>query len=55
MKMTEKNKKAREKKQPTFLLAVLPVIAMILLLGIGYAILGLSAEQSVWDIHGMRL
>ena len=44
MKMTEKNKKAREKKQPTFLLAVLPVIAMILLLGIGYAILGLSAE-----------
>ena len=37
-------KKTREKKQPTFLLAVLPVIAMILLLGIGYAMLGLSAE-----------
>ncbi len=37
-------KKTREKKQPTFLLAALPVIAMILLLGIGYAMLGLSAE-----------
>ncbi len=40
----DKTKKIREKKQPTFLLAVLPIIAMILLLGIGYAILGLSAE-----------
>lgn len=38
------NKKVREKKQPTFFLAVLPILAMILLLGIGYAVLGLSAE-----------
>lgn len=34
----------REKKKPTFFLAVLPIIAMILLLGIGYAVMGLSAE-----------
>lgn len=34
----------REKKQPTFFLAVLPILAMILLLGIGYAVMGLSAE-----------
>ena len=38
------SKKVREKKQPTFFLAVLPILAMILLLGIGYAVLGLSAE-----------
>lgn len=37
-------KKVREKKQPTFFLAVLPILAMILLLGIGYAVMGLSAE-----------
>lgn len=36
--------KVREKKKPTFALAVLPIIAMILLLGIGYAVLGLSPE-----------
>lgn len=34
----------REKKKPTFFLAVLPIIAMILLLGIGYAVMGLAAE-----------
>lgn len=38
------SKKVREKKQPTFFLAVLPILAMILLLGVGYAVLGLSAE-----------
>ena len=47
-KFMEKNKKIhrniREKKPTTFLLAVLPIAAMILLLGIGYAVLGLSAE-----------
>lgn len=39
-----KEKKVREKKQTTFFLAVLPIIAMILLLGIGYAGCGLSVE-----------
>ena len=39
-----KKKKIREKKKPGFFLAVLPIIAMVLLLGVGYAILGLSAE-----------
>lgn len=41
--MKEK-KQIREKKKTTFALAVLPIIAMILLLGIGYAVMGLSAE-----------
>lgn len=41
--MNEK-KQVRQKKETTFALAVLPIIAMILLLGIGYAVLGLSAE-----------
>lgn len=40
----EKQKKLCEKKETTFFLAVLPIIAMILLLGIGYAVLGLSPE-----------
>ena len=44
------NKKVREKKQPTFFLAVLPILAMILLLGIGYAVLGLSAEVLIAGI-----
>lgn len=39
-----KEKKPREKKETTFFLAVLPIIAMILLLGVGYAVLGLRAE-----------
>ena len=54
------NQKVREKKKPTFFLAVLPILAMILLLGVGYAVMGLSPEvqwrQSLlsrWDIHGM--
>lgn len=34
----------KEKKPVTFLLAVIPIISMILLLGIGYAIYGLSPE-----------
>lgn len=32
------------KKETTFILAVIPIVAMILLLGIGYAVIGLSAE-----------
>ena len=49
------NQKVREKKKPTFFLAVLPILAMILLLGVGYAVMGLSPEvlMLVWDIHGM--
>lgn len=39
-----KEKKVREKKETTFFLAVLPIIAMILLLGIGYAVCGLNVE-----------
>ena len=38
------NQKVREKKKPTFFLAVLPILAMILLLGVGYAVMGLSPE-----------
>lgn len=38
------NVKVREKKKTTFLLAIIPIIAMILFLGVGYAVLGLSAE-----------
>lgn len=37
-------KTKRVKKQPTFFLAVLPILAMILLLGVGYAVMGLSPE-----------
>lgn len=37
-------KKVREKKKPSFFLAVLPILAMILLLGVGYAVMGLSPE-----------
>lgn len=36
--------KERQKKETTFILAVIPIIAMVLLLGIGYAVIGLSAE-----------
>ena len=42
--MKAKEKKVREKRKPTFFLAVLPILAMILFLGVGYAILDLSAE-----------
>lgn len=38
------NKPVRIKKQPTLFLAVLPIIIMILLLGIGYGVFGLSPE-----------
>lgn len=41
--MKEK-KTTRTKKETTFILAVIPIVAMILLLGIGYAVIGLSAE-----------
>lgn len=34
----------REKRRPTFFQAVLPIIAMVLLLGIGYAVYDLRAE-----------
>ena len=37
-------KNVREKKKPSFFLAVLPILAMILLLGVGYAVMGLSPE-----------
>ena len=37
-------KKVREKKETTFFLAVLPIIAMVALLGIGYAVFNLRAE-----------
>ena len=45
--MSNKNnqgKAERVKKQPTFFLAVLPIIVMIFLLGIGYGVMGLSPE-----------
>ncbi len=38
------NQKVREKKKPTFFLAVLPILAMILLLGVGYAVMGLISR-----------
>ncbi len=34
----------KEKKETTFVLAVIPILAMILLLGVGYAVMGLSPE-----------
>lgn len=37
-------KEKRQIKETTFILAVLPIVAMILLLGIGYATYGLSVE-----------
>ena len=43
-KKDNKNKQERIKKQPTFFLALLPIIVMILLLGIGYGVMGLSPE-----------
>ena len=36
--------KSREKRETTFTLAIIPILAMILLLGVGYAIFGLSPE-----------
>ena len=36
--------KSERKEKPTFFLAVLPILAMILLLGVGYAVMGLSPE-----------
>jgi len=45
--MTNKNKQSKDeriKKQPTLFIAVLPIIIMILLLGIGYAMFDLSPE-----------
>lgn len=42
--MRRKEKKVREKKETTLLLAVIPILAMILLLGVGYAVMGLSPE-----------
>ena len=37
-------KMGKNKQKPTFFIAVLPIIVMVLLLGIGYAIYGLSPE-----------
>ncbi|HEY9575120.1 MAG TPA: Na+/H+ antiporter NhaC [Lachnospiraceae bacterium] len=37
-------KKKREKREITFTLAILPIVAMVLLLGVGYAVMGLSPE-----------
>ncbi|MBB6630768.1 Na+/H+ antiporter NhaC [Clostridium algidicarnis] len=34
----------KEKRKPSFFLAVLPIITMILFLGIGYGVMGLAAE-----------
>lgn len=39
-----KTKKVRGKKKTTLVLALLPIVAMILLLGVGYAVMGLSPE-----------
>lgn len=39
-----KEKKVREKRKPTFFLAMLPIISMVLLLGVGYAVLDLRPE-----------
>ena len=40
--MSGKAKKVREKKETTLFLAVIPILAMIVLLGVGYAVMGLS-------------
>lgn len=40
----EQNKVERIKKEPTLFLAVLPIIIMVLLLGVGYGVFGLSPE-----------
>ena len=42
--MSGKAKKVREKKETTLFLAVIPILAMIVLLGVGYAVMGLSPE-----------
>jgi len=42
--MSGKAKKVREKKETTLFLAVIPILAMIVLLGAGYAVMGLSPE-----------
>lgn len=41
-KKINKSKAERVKKQPTFFLAVLPIVIMIVLLGVGYGVMGLS-------------
>lgn len=50
--MSGKEKKVREKKETTLLLAVIPILAMIVLLGVGYAVMGLSPE--VLMLAGVR-
>ena len=47
--MSGKAKKVREKKETTLFLAVIPILAMIVLLGVGYAVMGLSPE--VLDVY----
>ena len=44
-KKINKSKEERVKKQPTFFLAVLPIVIMIVLLGVGYG--GLSLYNGV--------
>lgn len=39
-----KEKKERIKREPSFLLALLPIAVMILFLGVGYGVMGLRAE-----------
>ncbi|WP_053985103.1 Na+/H+ antiporter NhaC [Niameybacter massiliensis] len=39
-----KQERKRVKKETTFFLAVLPIVTMILLLGVGYGVMGLSPE-----------
>ena len=36
--------KVREKRKPTFFLALLPILSMVVLIGGGYAIFGLNVE-----------
>ncbi|KRN02306.1 Na+ H+ antiporter NhaC [Levilactobacillus senmaizukei DSM 21775 = NBRC 103853] len=42
--MSKKEKKVRVKKEPTFIVAVLPIVAMILLLGLGYGFFHIGPE-----------
>ena len=44
--MSGKAKKVREKKETTLFLAVIPILAMIVLLGVGYAVMGLKSGGS---------
>ena len=51
MAKKEKAKKVREKRKPTFAEAIIPIIAMLVILTIGKGVLGYSTEPQIGRAH----